>query len=61
MKWRKPAFLVTLAWLSLGYFQLISHQDWAFWLREYALILPLQLIALVYVGFYWRQRRDRES
>ncbi|MEL6139692.1 MAG: hypothetical protein AAFQ61_06580 [Cyanobacteria bacterium J06626_23] len=46
------------ALIGLGYFQVFSHLDVNPFLRHYLMILPLQIGALAYVGYFYWQRRN---
>lgn len=47
------------ALIGLGYFQVFSHLDVNPFLRNYLLVVPLQLGALGYVAYFYWQRRNQ--
>ncbi len=47
------------ALIGLGYFQVFSHLDVSPILRNYLLIMPLQVGAIGYVAYvYWQRRNE---
>jgi hypothetical protein len=55
----KPKLLLLLipAGLSGIYFSTISGLDLNIFAKEISLIVPLQILALVYVGYYYRRKQ----
>lgn len=53
----KLLLLLTSAGLSGVYFSAISGLDTNIFTKEISLILPLQILALVYVGYYYRRKQ----
>jgi hypothetical protein len=51
----KLLLLLIPAGLSGAYFSTISGLDTNIFTKEISLVLPLQILALVYVGYYYRR------
>jgi hypothetical protein len=53
----KPKFLLLLlpATLSMGYFAMVSGLDINIFSKEMAIMMPLQVLAFVYVWYYNRK------
>ena len=56
MKGRKIPFVIGLVLLSSTGGAAIAQTELPFLLKEAALMLPLQIAALGYVAWYWRNR-----
>mgnify|MGYP001797975078 FL=1 len=56
MKGRKIPFVIGLVLLSSTGGAAIAQTELPFLLKEAALMLPLQIAALSYVAWYWRNR-----
>ncbi len=55
----KLLFLLIPAGLSGVYFSTISGLDTNILIKEVSLILPLQILALIYVGYYYRRKQSK--
>jgi hypothetical protein len=53
----KLLLLLIPAGLSGVYFSTISGLDTNIFTKEIAFVLPLQILALVYVGYYYRRKQ----
>jgi hypothetical protein len=42
--------------LGLAYFTSVSHWEINFLLKNYLAVIPLQILALIYVFFYWQHQ-----
>ncbi|AFY77454.1 hypothetical protein Ple7327_2130 [Pleurocapsa sp. PCC 7327] len=57
LKPKKLTLTILLALFGLAYFSSLSNWEINVWLRNYIAIAPLQILALLYVYFYWKRRR----
>jgi hypothetical protein len=57
----KLLLLLIPAGLSGVYFSTISGLDTNIFTKEISLVLPLQVLALIYVGYYYRQRQYKRK
>jgi hypothetical protein len=57
LKQKKLTLTILLALFGLAYFSGLSSWEINVWLRNYIAIAPLQILALLYVYFYWKRRR----
>lgn len=55
-KYLKASVLIGLGLLSMRYLTFLSGWELNFFLKDYLAIVPLQILALLYVAFYWRSR-----
>jgi hypothetical protein len=55
----KLLFLLIPAGLSGAYFSTISGLDLNIFAKEISLVVPLQILALVYVGYYYRRKQAK--
>ncbi|MCY7368056.1 MAG: hypothetical protein LH474_07880 [Chamaesiphon sp.] len=55
----KLLFLLIPAGLSGVYFSTISGLDLNIFSKEISLVVPLQILALVYVGYYYRRKQAK--
>ena len=53
--------LLISAGLSGVYFSTISGLDANIFTKEISLVLPLQVLALVYVGYYYRRKQAKSK
>ncbi|HEY9889838.1 MAG TPA: hypothetical protein V6D02_15635 [Candidatus Obscuribacterales bacterium] len=61
MKGRKISGLTLLIITGGAGLGAIAHTDLPWLLKEAALLLPLQVAALAYVAWYWRDRRPHPT
>jgi hypothetical protein len=57
----KLLLLLIPAGLSGVYFSTISGLDPNIFTKEISLVLPLQILALVYVGYYYRHKQAKRK
>jgi hypothetical protein len=55
----KLLLLLIPAGLSGAYFSTISGLDLNIFAKEISLVVPLQILALVYVGYYYRRKQSK--
>lgn len=56
-KYLKGFVLICLGLLSMRYLTYLSSTELNFIFKNYLAIIPLQILALLYIAFYWRSRR----
>lgn len=62
MKFRKIITPSILAALAAGYFAAFSQIEVPFFIKGYVAIIPLQALALIYVGyFYYCKRKSHRA
>lgn len=57
----KLLLLLIPAGLSGAYFSTVAGLDVNIFTKEISLVLPLQILALVYVGYYYRSRQAKRK
>jgi hypothetical protein len=57
----KLLLLLIPAGLSGAYFSTVAGLDLNIFAKEISLVLPLQILALVYVGYYYRSRQAKRK
>jgi hypothetical protein len=57
----KLLLLLIPAGLSGVYFSTISGLDTNIFTKEISLVLPLQILAVVYVGYYYRRKQAKSK
>jgi hypothetical protein len=57
----KLLLLLIPAGLSGVYFSTVAGLDTNIFTKEISLVLPLQILALVYVGYYYRQKQAKRK
>ena len=56
----KLLLLLIPAGLSGAYFSMVAGLDTNIFAKELSLVLPLQILALVYVGYYYRRKQIKK-
>jgi hypothetical protein len=56
-KQKKLIILIVLALSGMTYFSFLSNWEINLWLKNYLAILPLQVLAFLYVFLYWNGRK----
>jgi hypothetical protein len=57
----KLLLLLISAGLGGAYFSTVAGLDLNIFTKEISLVLPLQILALVYVGYYYRSRQAKRK
>ena len=57
LKRKKLALMILLALMGLGYFSTVSNLEINVFLKSYISVIPLQLLAILYVIYWhWKER-----
>lgn len=60
MKRYKNLLIVGLALLSCGYFSAMSGLEINYILKGSIVLVPLQVLALLYVAYFWQSKKVRD-